>query len=564
VYVVTALEMIKSSVPGLQALILAPTREIAVQGVSVAMQVGSDLPNLKMASFIGGVSLAEDKIKCKSCHLAVGTPGRVKQLITEGFLKTEGVRLVALDEADKLLEPAFLGDTTEILNLLPRSKQVLALSATYPPQLAKLAERFMRSPKHIRPGQSSQVLTGVSQFMIKVDHCPVQTKQISIKHAALLNLLSTVPYNQVLVFSNYSTLAQSTSDFLNSRGFPSICMSAVQDQSRRLLAINSFKNFSCRILCSTDLTARGIDAENVNLVVNLEVPWDHNTYLHRIGRGGRYGSLSNAVTLVSKGAEEGKLKVIVNKTGSIIRILPEEIPSDLKHNIDEFVVLDNVEEVIETKKPFDTNRAANICDATKGSDPNDVSEMMENLLLKSTSTTGYTNTENDHEFGTIDEIAARLNSEDFIPYSGGSLKPDLIECEGINRVLKDKASERRKGFQSKLDNYKAKFNGMDVTAIVEYVQNEHHSSLVDTSIPEVAMKSSVSEAEESLIEGSNSDTSKYFEDSEEESSSDEFGDELEVEGTSTNLEWYNQWCQNVANKRLELQNYYYWYYSQTQ
>ena len=354
VYVVTALEMIKSAAPGLQCLVVAPTREIAVQGATVAMQLGSAIPGLKVAAFIGGISLAEDKVKARSCQLGVGTPGRLKQLITEGFLATETVRLVVLDEADKLLEPAFLQDTTDILNLMPRSKQVVALSATYPDQLASIAERFMRSPQHIRPGQASQVLTGVSQFLLTTPHCPAPARQTGLKQAALLNVLSSVPYSQALVFSNYSTIAQSTCDYLNSRGFPAVFMSSGQDQSRRNAVMQTFKQFGCRILCSTDLTARGIDAENVNLVVNMEVPWEHNTYLHRIGRGGRFGSLSLAVTLAAMGEEVTKLQGLVARTGSCVRLLPEVIPQDVRAVMEDMEVLEarEVPEIVrKTKKP---------------------------------------------------------------------------------------------------------------------------------------------------------------------------------------------------------------------
>ena len=248
VYVVTALEMVKTSVTGLQCLVVAPTREIAVQGATVAMQLGAGMPGLKVAAFIGGISLAEDKVKARNCHLGVGTPGRLKQLLTEGFLPADSVRLVVMDEADKLLEPAFLNDTTDILNLMPKSRQVLALSATYPDQLASIAERFMRSPQHIRPGKASQVLTGVSQFLLPVDRSPAAARQTALKQAALLNVLSSVPYSQALVFSNYSTIAQSTSDFLNSRGFPAVFMSSGQDQARRNAVIQTFKQFSCRFL----------------------------------------------------------------------------------------------------------------------------------------------------------------------------------------------------------------------------------------------------------------------------------------------------------------------------
>ena len=197
---------------------------------------------MKMAAFIGGISLAEDKVKAKTCQLGVGTPGRLKQLITEGILPVDSVRLVVLDEADKLLELAFLADTTSILNMLPKSKWVLALSATYPDQLASLAERFMWSPQHIRPGQTSQVLTGVAQFLFTVQNCPAPARYTSIKQAALLSIQSSVHYTQCLVFSNYSAIDQATADFL--RCLPAIFISARQDQSRRLSAMQTFKHFN--------------------------------------------------------------------------------------------------------------------------------------------------------------------------------------------------------------------------------------------------------------------------------------------------------------------------------
>ena len=301
-----------------------------MQGVEVASQIGFCLPDVKIASFIGGMPLAEDRVKAQRCHLAVGTPGRIKQVLSEGILNPDTVRLVILDEADKLLEQSFIQDTTHILNLLPKNKQVLALSATYPEELSNLAEKFMRSPQHIRLGKESQVLHGVAQFVMQLESSPSQPKQNQIKQLAILKILSSVPFTQCLVFSNYQLIAQSTADFLNSRGFPAIFISAGQDQMRRLQAIQTFKSNKCKILCSTDLTARGIDAENVNLVINLDVPEDPNTYLHRIGRGGRFGSNSIAITLAPEGKEMKRLQKIVTVTSSSIRVLPDILPKDIR------------------------------------------------------------------------------------------------------------------------------------------------------------------------------------------------------------------------------------------
>lgn len=169
------------------------------------------------------------------------------------------------------------------------------------------------------------MLHGIRQFALMVEHSPVQAKQNQLKQLALLKILSSVSYNQCLIFSNYQIIAQSTSDFLNSRGFPSICISAGQDQIRRLQTMKTFKAMKCRILCSTDLTARGIDAENVNLVINLDTSEDHNTYLHRIGRGGRYGSKSTAISLAADGKEWKRLRKIVSLSKSDIRVLPADL-----------------------------------------------------------------------------------------------------------------------------------------------------------------------------------------------------------------------------------------------
>jgi superfamily II DNA/RNA helicase len=131
-------------------------------------------------------------------------------------------------------------------SLYPYLYQVLALSATYPEELARLAEKLMRAPQHVRPDQENQVLHGVQQFVLPVEFSPVAAKQSQVKQAALLSLLSSVPYSQCLVFSNYQLVAQSVADFLNSRGFPAIFISGNQEQTRRLQAMQSFKQFNCR------------------------------------------------------------------------------------------------------------------------------------------------------------------------------------------------------------------------------------------------------------------------------------------------------------------------------
>eukprot|EP00095_Tigriopus_kingsejongensis_P012061 maker-scaffold60_size442463-snap-gene-0.19 protein:Tk12061 transcript:maker-scaffold60_size442463-snap-gene-0.19-mRNA-1 annotation:"hypothetical protein DAPPUDRAFT_190766" len=325
VFVLTALEKVDLSLKSVQTLVLAPTREIAVQGARVALEVGAGLPGLKVNAFIGGTSLQDDVTKLKKCHMAVGSPGRIKQLIMEKYLKTDHVGLLVLDEADKLMSADFQSDLRWIFQRLPARPQVMALSATYPQDLEALVETFMHNPHHVRLGQEDQVLTGLSQFVYLVRAHPQVEKQTRHKMKALLDLLATVSFNQCLVFSNYSVRAEAMCRQATAQGWPALFIAATQDQAERLQAINSLKQFQCRVLFSTDLTARGIDAQNVDLVINVDVPWDSATYLHRIGRAGRFGSRALAVSLCpEEGTEMENLRKIVFRTGSKIAIIPKE------------------------------------------------------------------------------------------------------------------------------------------------------------------------------------------------------------------------------------------------
>lgn len=289
----------------------------------MALDVGSGLPGLKVHTFIGGMSVADDVAKLKKCHIACGTPGRIKQLINEGRLKTDSIHLLVLDEADKLMEFSFLGDITDIVHSLPSTKQVISTSATYPEELSKILEKFMRQPTHLTVSKENQVLTGVTQYVIVMNRFPNSTILVHTKADALFHVLNTVPFSQCLVFSNYAVRAESLCVLAEERGWPAIFISSIQDQRNRLHAMSRLKQFQIRVMFTTDLTARGIDARNVDLVVNFDVPWDAATYLHRIGRSGRFGSRSIAITMASNGEELDRLRRIVYETGSQVHILPK-------------------------------------------------------------------------------------------------------------------------------------------------------------------------------------------------------------------------------------------------
>lgn len=327
VFAVVALESLCVENGAVQVLVLAPTREIAVQLWEVINTLGSAMTALRCYPFIGGLPLAEDVHKLQCCHIVVGTPGRVKQLIEENLMDTSTIRLFVLDEADKLLEENFQESINWIYSTLPENKQMVAVSATYPETLAQHLRRYMRNPTFVRLNITDPALLGIRQYYEAAAYNPQKAYDNKVKQ--LTRLLSSVNFHQCLVFSNYQMRAQSLSDTLNAHGWPATYISGRREQQDRLAAMAQLKTLQCRILVSTDLTARGIDADHVNLVVNLDLPHDHETYLHRIGRAGRFGTYGAAVSFVCVGQELDGLRDIAEKCDTKILQLPDPIPADL-------------------------------------------------------------------------------------------------------------------------------------------------------------------------------------------------------------------------------------------
>ncbi|XP_078500587.1 putative ATP-dependent RNA helicase DDX20 isoform X2 [Lissotriton helveticus] len=294
------------------------------------MAIGMKMEGLECHVFIGGTPLQLDKARLKKCHIAVGSPGRIKQLIELGYMNTASIRLFILDEADKLLEEgSFQEQINWIYSSLPPNKQMLAVSATYPESMASALARYMREPTFVRLNASDPGLIGLKQYYKVVNSYPLPHKIFDEKVQHLQELFSKIPFNQALVFSNLHSRAQHLADILTSKGFPAVCISGSMSQDHRLDAMAKLKQFHCRVLISTDLTSRGIDAEKVNLVINLDVPQDWETYMHRIGRAGRYGTYGLAVTYCCRGEEENMMMLIAQKCNLQLLCLPEPITADL-------------------------------------------------------------------------------------------------------------------------------------------------------------------------------------------------------------------------------------------
>lgn len=297
-----------------QSLIIAPTREIAIQIHEVISSVGSGYEELHCALCIGGTEVKHDRLMlskqaCGSCQIVVGTPGRVKQLIELNILKSQSIELFVLDEADKLMEEQFKTQIDEIYKRLPREKQMIVTSATYPNELAEFLKQYMREAKNIRVGKELS-LEAVEELYVVSRAGHSTKKTLENKYVTLKLLLRQISYDKCFIFTNYQARAPSICDNLNREELfvddygSTNYISAELSQDIRNKVFVEFKNSDQKILVSTDVSARGIDIQGIELVVNFDLPHDTDTYYHRIGRAGRFGQTGKAVSIVSSDSSD--------------------------------------------------------------------------------------------------------------------------------------------------------------------------------------------------------------------------------------------------------------------
>ncbi|CAB3251723.1 unnamed protein product [Arctia plantaginis] len=342
VFTVIALEKIDLD-KALQTVILTPTREIAAQITDVIKQIGSKYIGLNVEVVMGGLPVEEDIEKFqKKVHIVVGSPGRMRHLIQKKYIDVSAVRLLVLDEADKLMDRSFKADINYIFSILPKQKQVIMSSATYPDTLKDILQNYVQKAQHICP-DSTNILLGIKQFVTTVKSNMNIVVQTQNRFEELLKILSTIEFKQCLIFCNYQVRVGELCKMLVQKKWPADKLHGQLEQTERLDALKTLKEYKCRILVSTDLAARGIDASNVNLVINFEPPSDWQTYLHRIGRAGRFGSYGIAVSIVSEGKELENLK----KT---IRTISHSLKINYLSNGNELSDYDEIDESQENEK----------------------------------------------------------------------------------------------------------------------------------------------------------------------------------------------------------------------
>ncbi|AXX86391.1 DEAD-box ATP-dependent RNA helicase [Malaciobacter marinus] len=274
----------------IKALILAPTRELALQ-VSENIQTYSKYLSLKTAVIFGGVGISPQKASLrKGVDIVIATPGRLLDHMSQKTIDLSRVEFLVLDEADRMLDMGFIHDIKKVVASIPNKRQTLLFSATFSPEIKKLSNSFLDNPKLIEVARSNALSEQVSQVVHYV--------QKDKKKNLLAFLIHTQKWNQVLVFTRTKHGANKLSEFLNKSNIPSLAIHGNKSQGARTSALSNFKSKKIRVLVATDIAARGIDIELLPHVVNFELPNVPEDYVHRIGRTGRAGNNGIALSLV--------------------------------------------------------------------------------------------------------------------------------------------------------------------------------------------------------------------------------------------------------------------------
>ncbi|KAF9668934.1 hypothetical protein SADUNF_Sadunf14G0055100 [Salix dunnii] len=314
-FCIPALEKIDQDSNFIQVVILVPTRELALQTSQVCKELGKHLKIQVMAT-TGGTSLKDDIMRLyQPVHLLVGTPGRILDLAKKGVCILKDCSMLVLDEADKLLSPEFQPSIEQLIRFLPSNRQILMFSATFPVTVKDFKDRYLEKPYVINL-MDELTLKGITQF-----YAFVEERQ---KVHCLNTLFSKLQINQSIIFCNSVNRVELLAKKITELGYSCFYIHAKMLQDHRNRVFHDFRNGACRNLVCTDLFTRGIDIQAVNVVINFDFPKNSETYLHRVGRSGRFGHLGLAVNLITY-EDRFNLYRIEQELGTEIKQIPPHI-----------------------------------------------------------------------------------------------------------------------------------------------------------------------------------------------------------------------------------------------
>lgn len=275
-----------------QILTLSPTRELAQQTQKVISSLGGYM-NITAHACIGGKSIGEDiRVLEKGCHIVAGTPGRVFDMIKRKNMKTKNIKMLILDEADEMLSKGFKEQMYDIFRYLPPGTQIVVISATLPNEVLELTEKFMTDPVKILVKRDEVTLEGIKQYFIAVE-------KEEYKFETLCDLYDSLTITQSVVFCNTRKGVDWLTKKMRENNFTVSAMHGEMPQEEREEIMRQFRSGDTRVLITTDVWARGIDVQQISLVINYDLPVNRETYIHRIGRSGRYGRKGVAINFAT-------------------------------------------------------------------------------------------------------------------------------------------------------------------------------------------------------------------------------------------------------------------------
>ena len=322
VFTIGVLQKVNTEINKTQAMILAPTRELAKQIYDVITSIGSMVKNIRFHLLIGGTSTDEDAHQLKTImpHIIVGCPGRVYDMMRRNHIISKDINLLVLDEADEMLSVGFKDQIYNIFQYLSADIQVGLFSATMPNELQSLTDKFMRNPVRILVKSEMLTLEGIKQYYVALN-------DDTQKYATLKDIFNIISMSQCIIYCNSIKRVMDLTDAMINDGFPVCCIHSNMEKSKRDEAYMDFKAGKHRVLISSNVTSRGIDVQQVRTVLNFDLPKCIFNYLHRIGRSGRWGRKGTAINFVTRW-DIKTMKDIERHYHTIVEELPSNITID--------------------------------------------------------------------------------------------------------------------------------------------------------------------------------------------------------------------------------------------
>jgi translation initiation factor 4A len=322
-FAISSLQLVDVSIKKTQVLIMAPTHELVKQICMVTESIGGSMEGLIVKSIIGGTSIRDESenLKKNVPHIIVGSAGRVYDMIRRNVINVRDIKLFVLDEADEMLSSGFKEQIYNIFQNFNDNVQVALFSATVPDEMIVVANKFMRNPLKIRVEKENLTLSGIQQYFVAL-------QSDSAKYDMLKQIFGHLTVNQSIIYANSVNRVLELYDAMINDGFSVCCIHSAMKKEDREKAFFEFRTGIYRVLISSNVTARGIDIQQVSTVINFDIPSCVHNYLHRIGRSGRWGRKGLAINFITR-QDISMLKRIESHYKSDIKELPSNFGFDI-------------------------------------------------------------------------------------------------------------------------------------------------------------------------------------------------------------------------------------------